>query len=57
MRGLVVVKQFFLCRGNVKFPSLLLAAFFNELFGSVSRFAVSNHPARDIAAENIQNDV
>jgi hypothetical protein len=36
---------------------LLLAAFSDELFGSVCRFARGDPPARDITAENVQNHV
>ena len=36
---------------------LLLAAVFDELFRQVGRLTIGNHPARDIAAEDIQDDV
>ena len=36
---------------------LLLAGVFDELFGQAGGFAISDHPAGDIAAEDVKDDV
>ena len=52
-RGAPVGRDRQLARHNL----LLFAALFDELFGSVCRCALGDHPAGHITAENVQNDV
>ncbi len=36
---------------------LLIAGMLNELFGEFGRFAISHHPASDIAAEHVEDHI